>query len=250
MRFADCQRIDQTKVMSQNEILEKIRSVIDQSIQDDVLMRGEKREIKELMNRLSPDKALCDVLRSEIFDLANKRIDESNYSSIMQWIEDMNKLIIASQKLETVNERVYFSPGEDCLNAILYQIKNASKMIQICLFTISDNRISDEVISKHRQGVPVNIITDNDKLYDTGSDIKQLSRSGIPVKVDVTDNHMHHKFALFDKTTTITGSYNWTRSAEKYNHENIIITDSDSMIREFEREFDKLWEECIFYDGI
>ena len=236
--------------MSNGSQFDQVKSAITESIQDQVLIKSEKRELKGMLKELAPDKQLCDVLRSHVFDLAHEHINDSNYPVIIKWVEDLNKVLLSVQKDEKIDERVYFSPGEDCLNAILHQINSARQVMQICLFTISDNRISDSLIEKHKNGVHVKIITDNDKIYDKGSDIMMLHDKGIPIKVDVTDNHMHHKFALFDKKTTITGSYNWTRSAERYNHENIVITDSPLLIKEFDKEFDQLWEECIFYDKI
>ena len=85
------------------------------------------------------------------------------------------------------------------------------------------------------------IITDNDKSEDRGSDIHDMSHAGMNIRIDETNNHMHHKFALIDHDTLITGSYNWTRSAFKYNHENVVITHERNLIRKFEQEFEKLW---------
>ncbi|MDG1916081.1 MAG: phospholipase D-like domain-containing protein [Crocinitomix sp.] len=162
---------------------------------------------------------------------------------VLVWTEKVNKLILSANKVEVQQESVYFSPSEECLQAIIHNIRHANNKIRICLFTISDDRISEELISKSKQGVSVRIITDNDKMFDKGSDIEQLLRAGVPIRVDMTRNHMHHKFALFDSDITLTGSYNWTRSAERYNHENILITDSSKVLREFNKEFDSLWEE-------
>ncbi len=162
---------------------------------------------------------------------------------VLVWAEKMNKLILSANKVEVQQESVYFSPGEECLQAILHHIRGAKNRIRICLFTISDDRIAEELISKHNRGVSVKVISDNDKIFDRGSDIEKLHKAGIPIRLDMTSNHMHHKFALFDNHTTLTGSYNWTRSAERYNHENILITDSYKVLREFNKEFESLWEE-------
>jgi mitochondrial cardiolipin hydrolase len=233
--------------MSNPKLIDQIRQEIIHSISDNHLIKSEKKTLKHLLIELAADKNIADVLRSEIFDLAAEHLNAENSHDILRWVEDLNKLILFTQSKESLDESVYFSPGEECLSAILHQIKSASKIIQICLFTISDNRISEELLSKHSSGVHVKIITDNDKVNDKGSDIDQLSRAGIPIKVDVSSNHMHHKFALFDKKTLLTGSYNWTRSAERYNHENIIISDSPKMMKEFEREYVKLWNQLVFY---
>ncbi|WP_066759334.1 phospholipase D-like domain-containing protein [Crocinitomix algicola] len=222
---------------------EDVIDLIDQSIADNFLDKREKKKIKEALKTLNPDKRISDFLRSQLFDIAKNRVNNENYLEVINWIEGINKLILAANKYEVQQESVYFSPGEECLQAILMHIKSSVNRIKICLFTISDDRISEALITKHNHGVMVLVITDNDKLFDKGSDIETLKSAGIAVRIDNTDSHMHHKFALFDDTITLTGSYNWTRSAERYNHENILITDSKKVAREFDREFNQLWKQ-------
>jgi phosphatidylserine/phosphatidylglycerophosphate/cardiolipin synthase-like enzyme len=48
---------------------------------------------------------------------------------------------------------------------------------------------------------------------------------------------------IADLHTLITGSYNWTLSAARYNHENILLTREANVIKSFASEFDKLWSE-------
>jgi cardiolipin hydrolase len=53
---------------------------------------------------------------------------------------------------------------------------------------------------------------------------------------------MHHKYAVFDQQTTLTGSYNWTRSADKYNDENFLITSEPTINRAYLGHFNRLWK--------
>jgi len=145
-------------------------------------------------------------------------------------------------KSKTVNH-AYFSPGDACLNAILTAINGAKSSLKICVFTISDDRITRAILQAHRSGIKVKVLTDNEKLYDKGSDIRELVQAKVPVRVDNTANHMHHKFTIMDNQTVFTGSYNWTRSAALYNHENLIITNEKTIVTDFCREFDRLWAE-------
>ncbi len=92
-----------------------------------------------------------------------------------------------------------------------------------------------------RRGLAVRIITDNEKAEDEGSDIDWLRESGIPVRVDRTQYHMHHKFAVFDGELLLSGSYNWTRGAALYNDENLIVTSDPRLIAAFSKAFEKLW---------
>ena len=56
-------------------------------------------------------------------------------------------------------------------------------------------------------------------VLDLGSDIERHVKAGIAVKVDRTEHHMHHKFAVVDGKSVVTGSYNWTKSAAEFNQE-------------------------------
>lgn len=143
--------------------------------------------------------------------------------------------------------KAFFSPGTECLDAIIELIRSSFRSLDICVFTISDDRITREILYKYQQGVPIRLITDNDKCYDTGSDIELLASKGVNVRVDKTSYHMHHKFLVADKERVLTGSYNWTRSAAQYNHENILITSEKEVVNDFQKEFDRLWVEMEVY---
>lgn len=144
---------------------------------------------------------------------------------------------------EKVTNKAYFSPGSECQQAIISAIDNAVNSIKICVFTISDDQITKAILNAHRRNITVKLLTDNEKLYDLGSDIRQLAQAGLEIRTDNTRNHMHHKFALIDNQVLITGSYNWTRSAALYNHENLIISNSKELVQDFLLEFDDLWQE-------
>jgi phosphatidylserine/phosphatidylglycerophosphate/cardiolipin synthase-like enzyme len=113
--------------------------------------------------------------------------------------------------------------------------------IDICVFTITDNRIADAIRTAHRDGVRLRIMSDNEKSLDLGSDVAQLAAGGVPVRIDTSPYHMHHKFAIFDAKTLLTGSYNWTLGAARDNEENLIVTGDAHLLQEFQRVFDGLW---------
>lgn len=140
-----------------------------------------------------------------------------------------------------VSVEAHFSPGDECLNAIRAQLDRARATVDVCVFTITDDRIAEALLAAHRRGVHVRVVTDNDKALDEGSDVRRLERAGIEVREDRTEFHMHHKFAVFDSKVLLTGSYNWTRGAARYNEENLIVTDDARLVGPFTREFQALW---------
>lgn len=137
---------------------------------------------------------------------------------------------------------VSFSPGEACLRAIQSRLASAKRKIDICVFTITDDRIAIGILDAHRRGVRVRVVTDNDKALDEGSDVRRLERGGVEVRQDRTEYHMHHKFAVFDERVVLTGSYNWTRGAARNNEENLVVSDDPRMVGPFREEFESLWE--------
>ncbi len=141
--------------------------------------------------------------------------------------------------------QAFFSPGMDCLQAIQEGIENAKEEILVCVFTISDDRILQTLLDSHRKGMKIRILTDNEKVHDKGSDIRALVRAGLDVKVDDSQHHMHHKFMIVDGVYTYTGSYNWTRSAERFNAENLVIIEDPELASSFIDQFETLWESSV-----
>jgi phosphatidylserine/phosphatidylglycerophosphate/cardiolipin synthase-like enzyme len=117
----------------------------------------------------------------------------------------------------------------------------ARRSADLCVFTITDDRITRALLDAHRRGVRVRLVTDNDKACDRGADIQQIEVAGVAVKVDRTPFHMHHKFAIFDGVRLLNGSYNWTRGAANDNEENLIDTGDPRLLAAFQRRFDELW---------
>ncbi|QNJ12993.1 PLD-like domain protein [Synechococcus sp. A18-46.1] len=52
---------------------------------------------------------------------------------------------------------------------------------------------------------------------------------------------LHHKFAVIDNKTVITGSFNWSPSAAHTNDETLLVIHSPQLAKHFTREMDRLW---------
>ena len=208
------------------------------------LLSKEGQKPGAMLSRVEKLFALAQSANVHEAALAMEKANAENYSFIIDWIKAANNALLTSSQGAA---DVFFSPGEECRNAIINRINGAIHQIGICVFTISDDRITDAIVTAHKKGVNVKIITDNDKSWDEGSDIKQLARAGVSIKMDSTPNHMHHKFMVVDNKSLLTGSYNWTMSAMRYNHGNILITEETGVVRSFLKEFDNLWRQMIVY---
>lgn len=223
---------------------QKIREMLAQTLDDFRLSRGERSALGKILTHLDPSAQALASYRAMAFELARDVIDPSNSGTVIEWLEAVTKLLERQSAGATKEEQAeaHFSPGDDCPQRIRRLFQRARSVVDVCVFTVTDDRVSSAILDAHRRKVKVRIITDDDKSFDRGSDIARLSDAGIPVRIDRTDYHMHHKFALFDNVLLLTGSYNWTRSAAEKNEENFIITGDRRFIAPFSGLFDDLWE--------
>lgn len=224
---------------------QQVREMLLQTLEDRKLSRGERKAVDRILDHLDPDPHQLALYRSVAFDLARESLVDPQSIETLEWLEDVIKLLAVTeggQEAPALTES-YFAPQDDCPRRICSLLNQARNKVDICVFTITDDRVSDTIIDTHERKVSVRIITDDDKSGDRGSDVERFSRAGISVRIDRTANHMHHKFALFDHRLLLNGSYNWTRSAADRNQENFLLTGEPQFIEDFARLFEKLWEE-------
>ncbi|MFC3150969.1 phospholipase D-like domain-containing protein [Litoribrevibacter euphylliae] len=221
--------------------IKELEAWLIEALQDTKLDNTEKAELRSMVPMLSVEEGR--FLRNKAFALAKDEVrnDPELTLSVFKWLEKVVKTIDSADNPTTVESSAHFSPGDECRRKILDLCQNARRSIEICVFTISDDSLSNAILKAHQRGIEVRIITDNDKSNDLGSDVDMLSNKGVPVRMDRTDNHMHHKFALFDRATLLNGSFNWTRSASRYNQENIVVSGDVRVLDRFTTEFDRLW---------
>lgn len=185
--------------------------------------------------------------RSRAFTLARDSARDESTRKVLTWLEEVLKVVdpvsAPSESTASGESLALFSPGDACLGQIVHRFAAARRTVDICVFTITDDRITRALLDAHRRGVRIRVITDNEKAFDAGSDIERIAEAKVPVRVDRTPYHMHHKFAIFDGVRLLNGSYNWTRGAAEQNAENIIETGEPRLVSAFSRQFETLWAE-------
>lgn len=212
-----------------------------ESAQDFTLDAGEKLELRELGQQL--DAGRIRFLRNRAFDIARDamRGEPGATLEVLRWLEQVVKTLDAADEAAPVVSSAYFSPGDTCLRRLCDLMRGCRDTLDICVFTIADDRLTEAILDCHARGVQVRVVSDNDKQHDSGSDIDRLRARGVQVRVDDAPSHMHHKFALFDGRLLLNGSFNWTRSASTSNEENLLVIDHPQLVSSYAREFDELW---------
>lgn len=213
-----------------------------ESAADAVLDDDEKLELRQLGAGLARDRVR--YLRNRAFDLVRERWVDPAFApmDLLRWLEQVVRTLDAVADPPPVEAQAWFSPGEDCLRKLRELCMGAKRSIDVCVYTVSDDRLTAALTDAHARGIAVRIISDDHKVHDAGSDMLRLRDHGLPVRLDASAFHMHHKFALFDGRRLATGSFNWTRSATEGNEENLIVTDDIRLVRAFAERFERLWQ--------
>ena len=116
-----------------------------------------------------------------------------------------------------------FSPNGGCTNVVVKEIGRARWQIRVMAYDFTSWPIAGALARAKKRGVDVQIVFDSQNAGSLYSRVNFLRKSGIPIYIDTRVQLMHDKVMIMDGRTVITGSFNWTRAAEAYNAENLLV---------------------------
>ena len=129
-----------------------------------------------------------------------------------------------ARKLGYVLEiQAHFSPKGGCQDAIVREIKAARREILVQAYSFTADPLTFGLVDAKKNGVTVEIVLDKSNELERYSDLHILLEQGMDVKIDHDHAIAHNKIIIIDKTTLITGSFNFTNQAEHENAENLLI---------------------------
>jgi phosphatidylserine/phosphatidylglycerophosphate/cardiolipin synthase-like enzyme len=121
---------------------------------------------------------------------------------------------------------IYFTPPIGGAGGLIKHIDASKKTIKVMAYGFTAMPLSDALVKAHRRGVKVQLLQDEKSAGNNSDAVNQLIAAGIEVRSDGKHAIQHNKVMLLDDDIVITGSYNFTKSAEVRNAENIIILKS------------------------
>ena len=137
--------------------------------------------------------------------------------------------------------KVLFSPNGGCQQAVIEQISKAKKTIDVAIYHLTSREIAQALIEAKNRGVAIRIFMDKGEAETKYSKSKYLSQKGIDIKYFLGKGLMHNKFAVIDHGVLITGSFNWTPTADRENQENLLILTASDLIKQYADRFELLW---------
>lgn len=127
--------------------------------------------------------------------------------------------------------QVYFSPKGGAAEAIIREIDKSKSEILVQAYSFTSLPIAKAMLSAHKRRVNVQTIMDKIQRGEKYTSANFLANVGIPTFIDDKHTIAHNKIIIIDRGTVITGSYNFSKSAEKGNAENLLIIKSKELAK-------------------
>lgn len=146
--------------------------------------------------------------------------------------------------IEGVEIEVLFSPEDGVARRIVELLSGARNSIEFLAFSFTSDPIGEVLLERSRAGVTVRGVVDAGQVSAAGAEFAGLRQAGLDVLLDGNEGLMHHKVFIVDDQAVVLGSYNFTRSAEEYNDEAVLIVHDAEIASRFLQEFERIYAQA------
>ena len=108
-------------------------------------------------------------------------------------------------------------------------------------YGFTHNAIAQSLLRAHARGVQVRVLLDANSDKTNRYVIDLLERAQVPLRGDGRHAIAHNKVMVIDGAVVITGSFNFTNSAETRNAENFLILRSEALAQRYQQEWQIHW---------
>jgi phosphatidylserine/phosphatidylglycerophosphate/cardiolipin synthase-like enzyme len=148
--------------------------------------------------------------------------------------------VIAEGMPSTGTVEVFFSPSGGATEAITREIGKARKEILVQAYSFTSKPISKALVDAKKRGISIIAVLDKSQRTQKYSGATFLANAGIPVYIDSKHAIAHNKIMIIDRSTLITGSFNFTKAAEEKNAENLlVIKGNQQMVEKYLKNFEE-----------
>jgi phosphatidylserine/phosphatidylglycerophosphate/cardiolipin synthase-like enzyme len=140
---------------------------------------------------------------------------------------------------------VYFSPDDNVATRVVELLRGATQSVYFMAYSFTADDFGDVLRQKARDGVVVaGVMEESQVKSNKGTEFDPFQQAGLPVYLDGTLGQMHHKVFVIDQQIVITGSYNFSASAENTNDENVVIFFDPQVAEQYLAEFQRMFVEA------
>jgi len=138
---------------------------------------------------------------------------------------------------------VFFSPDDGVANRIVEILNEAQESIYFMAFSFTTDEFGEAIRVQAENGLTVAGVMEEEQVKsNVGTEYDFFKQAGLDVLIDGNEGQMHHKTMIVDGEIVITGSYNFSRSAETRNDENLVIFHNEQIAEVFLKEFQRVYQ--------
>ena len=133
---------------------------------------------------------------------------------------------------------VYFSPDDGVLAHLVELVSSAQDSVYFLAYSFTSDALAEALVERGQQGVDIRGVFEKDQYESNqGTEFDRLRKAGLDIRLDGNSKLMHHKVFIIDEKLVVTGSYNFSASAEKRNDENLLVVHDPQVAALYLQEF-------------
>lgn len=140
--------------------------------------------------------------------------------------------------------QILFSAEDDVVDNLIALLNDAQVSIRFLAFSFTDYPMAQAMIARAQAGVDVQGVFETFGSNGTRSELRTLWCAGLPVRQDGNGSFLHDKVIIIDNNIVVTGSLNFSSSADEENEENVVILDNPEIAALYLQEYQKLWDQA------
>lgn len=163
-------------------------------------------------------------------------------------------MVLATGRLHAASDaatvETCFTPQQLCTGIIVAAIERARREIKVEAYGFTSPPILDALVKARRRGLDVQVILDRTNASrGRNKGAMEMTGAGVPVWIDHRSGIAHNKVVVIDGHLVITGSFNFTVSADRKNAENVVVLESPTLAARYLANWRSLLAVARPYDG-
>lgn len=181
-----------------------------------------------------------------------------NYTTKFTWMFEQHKFGGAPSKTAkiphptitlrdgTVCEN-YFSTHDHVARHVTEKVETARTRIHFLAFSFTHDGIAKAMFARASAGAEVQGVFEKSQVAGGHSEYERFrsANGNVHVALDGNPRNMHHKVIVIDDDLVVTGSFNFSASADKSNDENVVILRNADVAKRFEEEFQRVYAQAL-----
>ena len=136
---------------------------------------------------------------------------------------------------------LYFTPPANAAAAVVEVIDQSHTEVLVQAYGFTHNGIAQALIRAHARGVQVRVLLDQKSEASNRYVIDLMVANDLVWRQDGKHAIAHNKVIVIDNHIVITGSFNFTNSAQTRNAENLLVLKSNELAAQYKKNWQTHW---------